>query len=67
MGTGFDCMDETAHPDNIHISTVAFHNRMLLRKLMMQQGFIPYAKEWWHFTLKNEPYPDTYFNFLAQR
>lgn len=67
MGTGFDCMDETAHPDNKTVSKTAYKHRMLLRDIMLQHGFASYAEEWWHFTLKNEPYPDTYFNFLAQR
>lgn len=40
-----------------------FVNRMILRKAMMDHGFKPYDCEWWHFTLENEPYPDTYFNF----
>jgi D-alanyl-D-alanine dipeptidase len=31
--------------------------------LMKKHGFNPYPQEWWHFTLKNEPYPDTYFDF----
>ena len=67
MGTGFDCMDETAHPDNKTISKTAFKNRMLLRDIMVKHGFTPYFSEWWHFTLANEPYPNTYFNFLANR
>jgi D-alanyl-D-alanine dipeptidase len=32
---------------------------------MLDNGFTPYKNEWWHFTLKNEPYPNTYFNFLV--
>ena len=36
---------------------------MILRKAMLAHGFEPIAEEWWHFTLKNEPYPDTYFTF----
>ena len=38
-------------------------NRRLLRDLMIQGGFNPYEKEWWHFSLKNEPFPTTYFDF----
>jgi len=41
-------------------------NRMLLQTVMEKQGFKPYPKEWWHFTLKQEPYPDTYFNFNVE-
>ena len=33
-----------------------------LRNLMLDNGFIPLESEWWHYTLKDEPYPDTYFN-----
>jgi D-alanyl-D-alanine dipeptidase len=36
---------------------------MILRKAMLRHGFKPYDCEWWHFTLRNEPYPDTYFTF----
>ena len=38
-------------------------NRKFLRDLMQKYGFRPLAEEWWHFTLENEPYPDTYFTF----
>ncbi|HJS16508.1 MAG TPA: M15 family metallopeptidase [Rheinheimera sp.] len=40
-------------------------NRLLLKDLMQQQGFVPYELEWWHFTLQNETYPDTYFDFVV--
>lgn len=66
MGTGFDCFDETAHTFNPDINTVATQHRILLRSMMMKHGFQPYNKEWWHFTLKNEPYPQTYFNFVVK-
>ncbi|MFR3429597.1 MAG: M15 family metallopeptidase [Holdemanella porci] len=38
------------------------NNRKTLRNLMLDNGFIPLESEWWHYTLKDEPYPDTYFN-----
>ena len=38
-------------------------NRMILREIMTSHGFKPLAEEWWHFTLADEPYPDTYFDF----
>lgn len=66
MGTGFDCLDEAASPDYHDINTHAYQNRMLLRQMMMQNGFQPYEKEWWHFTLNDEPYPNTYFNFVVR-
>jgi D-alanyl-D-alanine dipeptidase len=63
MGTGFDCMDPLAAPDNKEVSLLAQHNRQLLQSEMEKFGFMPYSHEWWHFTLQNEPYPNTYFNF----
>lgn len=63
MGTGYDCLDERAHVFNEQISKTAYQHRMLLRTVMLNHGFEPYEKEWWHFTLKDEPYPNTYFNF----
>jgi len=63
MGTGYDCFDELAHSHNEELSAQQRANRMLLSILLVRAGFNPYAKEWWHFTLKNEPYPGTYFDF----
>ncbi len=63
MGTGFDCLDRASHITNHKIGTVAYSGRMLLRKIMLKNGFEPYDQEWWHFTLRNEPYPNRYFNF----
>lgn len=66
MGTGYDCMDERSFFTAVQIDPVARANRHLLRSLMMQQGFVPYDKEWWHFTLDHEPYPNHYFNFEVE-
>ncbi|WP_342227896.1 M15 family metallopeptidase [Rickettsiella endosymbiont of Rhagonycha lignosa] len=66
MGTSFDFLDPLSHPDNRDITPKQFKNRMLLRKLMLQYGFMPLSTEWWHFTLKNEPYKNTYFNFFVK-
>jgi len=66
MGTGFDCLDTAAHADNHDIPPNAYQNRQLLLAAMQKQGFVPYSKEWWHFTLKDEPYPNTYFNFVVK-
>jgi D-alanyl-D-alanine dipeptidase len=63
MGTAFDCFDERAHADHAGIAPEARHNRQLLRQAMLRRGFSPYAKEWWHFTLTAEPFPDRYFDF----
>ncbi|RUL76181.1 D-alanyl-D-alanine dipeptidase [Dyella choica] len=63
FGTGFDCFSPASHPDYQAISAQAKANRRLLQSLMGSAGFVPLETEWWHFTLKNEPYPDTYFDF----
>ena len=63
MGGPFDFFEELSHPDYRGITDEQYHNRMLLRKSMVRNGFVPFECEWWHFTLKNEPYPETYFTF----
>ncbi len=63
MGSPFDMFDEISHPDYPGISQEQFENRMLLQSVMIRNGFEPIDCEWWHFTLRNEPYPDTYFEF----
>ncbi|MBN1473200.1 MAG: M15 family metallopeptidase [Syntrophaceae bacterium] len=63
MATGFDCFHELSHTENKNISAQQRINRMLLKTLMEKHGFQNYAFEWWHYTFKNEPYPNTYFDF----
>ncbi|SEB02521.1 D-alanyl-D-alanine dipeptidase [Pseudobutyrivibrio sp. ACV-2] len=63
MGGTFDYFGELSHPDYKGITEQQYANRMLLRDVMMRHGFNPLEEEWWHFTLKNEPYKDTYFTF----
>ena len=63
MGGVFDYFGELSHPDYTGITDEQYHNRMILREAMLAHGFKPLAEEWWHFTLENEPYPDTYFTF----
>ena len=63
FGTGFDCFSPVSHPSYQAISSQAKANRLLLQSLMMDAGFVPLETEWWHFTLKDEPYPATYFDF----
>ena len=50
-------------PAGRRITAEQFRNRMLLRTVMLKHGFKPLDEEWWHFTLDNEPYPDTYFDY----
>ena len=66
MGTGFDCFDELAHTDNMDINETGRKNRRRLRSIMENAGFVNYDKEWWHYTLKNEPFPDMYFDIPVQ-
>jgi D-alanyl-D-alanine dipeptidase len=66
MGTGFDCFHELSNTQNANIGRQQRMNRLLLKSLMEKHGFKNYDKEWWHYTLKNEPYPDTYFDFVIE-
>ena len=63
MGGPFDYFGELSHSDYRGITEEQYANRMLLREAMTRRGFMPLTEEWWHFTLKDEPYPDTYFTF----
>ena len=63
MGSPFDLFSVVSHPDYRGITDQQFENRMILKKAMIRGGFEPLACEWWHFKLKNEPFPDTYFEF----
>ena len=63
MGSPFDMFSERSHPDYRGITDEQYENRMILQRTMVRNGFLPYECEWWHFMLKDEPFPDTYFNF----
>ena len=63
MGSPFDLFSEVSHPDYRGITDEQYANRMTLRRVMLRNGFAPIDCEWWHFALKNEPYPNTYFEF----
>jgi D-alanyl-D-alanine dipeptidase len=63
MGTPFDFFDPLSWPGSTQVTAQQRANRMLLRAVMGKHGFVPVDEEWWHFTLGNEPYPDTYFDF----
>ena len=79
MGGTFDWFGNESHPDfggnpntgkykpNDRITAEQFHKRMILREAMLRHGFKPIGEEWWHFTLKNEPFPDTYFTFPVKK
>ena len=64
MGGTFDYFGELSHPDyKGKLTKIQLKNRQILRDAMLRHGFKPLSTEWWHFTLKDEPYPDTYFTF----
>jgi D-alanyl-D-alanine dipeptidase len=63
MGSPFDFFSELSHPDCRTITQEQYENRMTLQRVMLRCGFEALDCEWWHFTLKNEPYPETYFEF----
>ena len=64
MGGAFDYFGRRSHSDFTEgLSSVQIANRRILREAMVAAGFKPLAEEWWHFTLKDEPYPDRYFDF----
>lgn len=63
MGSPFDLFSIASHPDYKGITQQQYENRMLLQRVMVRNGFEPIDCEWWHFTLKDEPFPDTYFEF----
>ena len=67
MGGTFDWFGGESHPDFRGITEAQYANRMLLREIMLAHGFKPLEEEWWHFTLANEPYPDTYFDFPVRQ
>lgn len=63
MGSPFDFFSEMSHPDYKGVTNEQYDNRMFLQRVMVRHGFEPIDCEWWHFTLKDEPFPDTYFDF----
>jgi len=62
MGTPFDFLSPQSGQHG-KVSAEARVNRKILADAMRARGFLPYDKEWWHFTLRNEPFPNTYFDF----
>lgn len=68
MGGPFDFLGELSHPDYTgQLTEQQIANRMILRETMVKGGFEPLDTEWWHFTLADEPYPDTYFDYLVDK
>lgn len=63
MGSPYDFFGEESWVSHSEITVQQRANRMLLQSIMAKHGFRNYAKEWWHFTLRGEPFPETYFDF----
>lgn len=66
MGSSFDFFGKISHPFSTKINTMQKKNRMTLRAIMVKYNFKPYDQEWWHFTLKGEIFPNTYYNFFVE-
>lgn len=66
MGSPYDFFGEISYYNTNLINSTQHANRKLLKDAMVKQGFKPYAKEWWHFTLIKEPFPKQYFNFMVE-
>jgi len=63
MGGTYDYFGEISHLNTSQINEEQKKNRELLKSVMSKYGFRSYSEEWWHYTLRNEPFPDTYFDF----
>ena len=66
MYTHFDLFDDASHHDTLLIPAEYLQWRNYLREVMVSVGFQPYKNEWWHYSVKDEPFPDTYFDFLVE-
>jgi zinc D-Ala-D-Ala dipeptidase len=66
MGTPFDFFSPRSWTAAASVTAEQHANRMRLAGAMQRRGFRGYSKEWWHFTLRNEPFPDTYFDVPVQ-
>ncbi|MES2603514.1 MAG: M15 family metallopeptidase, partial [Pseudomonadota bacterium] len=66
MGTEFDFFDLASWPSSTSVTPTQRGNRLLLRVLMEQAGFAGVEEEWWHFTLRDEPWPARYFDFASR-
>ena len=63
MGSPWDFFDVISWPTSLEVSLPQKTNREILRELMLKHGFMPVQTEWWHFSLQEEPFPDTYFDY----
>jgi len=63
MGGGHDFMDARSHHGAPGVTAIEAHHRAALCSIMERSGFRRYEREWWHYSLRSEPFPDTYFDF----
>ena len=63
MGSPYDFFGHESWVNYQDITEVQKNNRQLLQRVMLKHNFRNYPKEWWHFTLRWEPFPKTYFDF----
>ncbi|NNK81971.1 MAG: M15 family metallopeptidase [Flavobacteriaceae bacterium] len=66
MGTPYDFFGNQSWVTYQELTTQQLANRMLLQTIMRKYGFMHYPQEWWHFTLRDEPFPNTYFDFIVE-
>ena len=66
MGGEFDWFSPVSGHDYADLTDEQKANRLLLKNGMMDAGFLPYSEEWWHYRLADEPYPETYFDFVIE-
>lgn len=66
LGSDFDLFDERSNVNYKNVTKNQRSIRLMLQRRMVKHGFKPHEKEWWHFTLAKEPYPDTYFDFSIE-
>ncbi len=63
MGSGFDLFGPVSHHGSEKITEEQTANRAILKEVMQKHGFVEYYREWWHYRLSDEPYPETFFDF----
>lgn len=66
MGGSYDFFGDISHHNNSDITPEQKQNRELLKNVMAKHGFYPYMQEWWHYTFRPEPFPETYFDFPVE-
>lgn len=66
MGTGYDCFDPLSHTKHPKMGVAQLKNRLFLKKIMEQQGFRNYSKEWWHYTFRKPSGNKEFYNFVIK-